>query len=119
MHLDYAVADGQSESCASLISPGGKKRLEESVLVFGRNALPRIGETQFDFLAVHSCRDRQVSTFGHRVLGVEHQIDEYLLQLTDVTQQRRQIFWNLDFNLDGLGVELVLDEGDGLLNGLI
>src|SRR5687767_12130095 len=108
--LHDAVRDREPEAGALANLLGREERIVDARQLLGRNA--RAGVADFDdrAAAVLARHDREPAPFGHRVPGVEEQVQEYLLQFVfdalDDRRRRRELL----ANLDAAGTELVLEQ---------
>ena len=93
--LDDAVGDRKSKTGAAILAFGGRrlggeKWIVDAVNVFLRNARAGVGDAHADEFAVQR-RHVQYSAPGHRVLGVQEQIQKHLLQASGVALNQRQV----------------------------
>ena len=109
MLLNNSVADRKAQSrAAPTRALGREERVVNPLDVIPADALAGIGN--FHRYTGGSCErlDGEPSAGWHRVLGVQDQIQEYLLELVLVAQNAWQILAQLEPHLDPGAGQLVL-----------
>ena len=76
-----AVGDRQAEAGALADGFGGEERIVDARDVFARNPGARIGDFDDGAIALETGGNRQPAAARHRVLGIQEEIEEHLLQL--------------------------------------
>src|SRR5262245_49817114 len=114
--LNNSIHDGQAQARAALLSFGGEEGFKDSLTGFLVHACPgvgdldvRIGTVRFGKTLPHfssrslGCADRQRASLGHRVPGVETDIDERLLQLVVIALNDGEPWIQVESEIHGLG----------------
>src|SRR5437016_364518 len=96
MFLDNAVSNRKAQTCtAALAFPGGCLRGEERIVdalnVLLGNTGAGVGNDDTDALPIRS-GNPEGAAIWHRVLGIQEQVEEDLLQSTGVALNQRQAF---------------------------
>src|SRR5271169_4448724 len=97
---------------------GGEKRIVDAMNVFLRDAAAGVRHRDADVVPV-ARGDGERASRGHGVFRVEEQVQEDLLQLSGVAEDRRQVRMQLRHNFDAGGFELVLQQRQRVLNNAI
>src|ERR1035438_5929877 len=103
--LDDAVGDGKSQAGAAAVAGtghilGGKKRIIDSFEVLGRDAASGVVHQRgHEVVATVGQRGyAQAAAAGHGLLGVQQQVEKYLLQLAGVAVDGRQLLGQLEID---------------------
>ena len=105
-----AVGDREAEAGAL----SGRFRREERVVdpreMLGENALAGVRDLGDDIRAVDARGDAEPPAAGHRVAGVEQQVEEDLLQLELVADEHQRRRRQLAAHLDAALLELMFEQ---------
>ena len=116
--LDDGVADGQAQPGALADALGREERIEDAGAVLGPDARARVGDADDLGPVLDREPDPELAAPGHGVEGVEDDVDEDLLEPfalgVDGGDGRE-----LEDQADVHGLELVVDEGQDLLDALL
>ena len=83
--LDDSGRDGQTQACPYPNSLGGEARIKDSVEMFLTDATPGIGNGNLNLMINQSRGDANLPLTGDRLVGINEQIHEHLIQLTSIT----------------------------------
>ena len=86
-----AVDDREPEACALALALGGEERVERVRRDVGRHALPRVLDGQPHAGVDDIGADRQLAAGGHRVAGVEREVEQDLLDAPAPQRDRRRL----------------------------
>src|SRR5208282_107868 len=112
--LDDAVGYRKSKTGTAILALrgrrlGGEKWIVDALNVFLRNARTGIRDAHAHEFAVQRGHV-QDSAPGHRVLGIQEQIQKHLLQAPGVALNQRKVLRELGLHLDVSHLELVLEQ---------
>ena len=121
--LNDSVGDGQAKSRATPFAwPGrgfgGEEGIVDALQVFRCDAGTGVRYDRFN-VAVDHGGDAQAPTAGHRLLGIEQEIEKDLLQLAGVAVNGRQVFSEIDVDNDLRGLELMVKQRESVADDLI
>src|ERR1700674_4225531 len=121
--LDDAVGDRKSKTGAASLAIrgrclGSEKWIVDALNMFLRNARASVRDAHADEFPVQR-RDVQDSASGHRVLGIQEQIQKHLLQAPGVTLNQRKVFVELGLHLDMSHLELVFEQRERIRDDFV
>ncbi len=76
----------QSQPCSSML--GAEKRRENQIHIFLRDASPRIADADLYVSILKGRTNRQLSSLGHGLKGVFHDVQENLAELFGIEGHR-------------------------------
>src|ERR1039458_1332574 len=115
MLLNNAVGNREAKASAATVAGhvfGGEKGIVDALQVLGRDARAGIGDDGLN-VAVDQDSDRQAPAAGHRVLGVQQQVEKDLLQFARIAVDRRQPVGQIEIDKNLRRFELVLKKQIG------
>ncbi len=121
MSFDDRTTDRQTDPHAFLL--GGVERVEQPMDVFRLHADTTVADRKFDIAAVMPAHPNlqlrliRLKLF-HRIDAVEHQVQQHLLDLHPISQQRRQALRNVDQQCDALPLYLAVCQRHDLSDGI-
>ena len=112
-----AIHHGQAEAAAGAEGLGGEEGLEEAWQEFRRNAGTGVGDVELHVVAGRHFnkqgeaagnvaarhRDGQLAALGHRVAGVDGQVEEGVFELVRVDQRMKLFGGQVEVDVDALG----------------
>ena len=107
-----AIGDRQAEAGALADRFGGEERIVDARDVFAGNPGARIGDFDHGAVALETGGNRQPATARHRVLGIQEEIEEHLLQLVLHADDDHRRVGQLPSHLDAVQLELVLEQAE-------
>ena len=124
LHVDRPLVGlddlaGRRQSQAAAARSRGEERLEDPASDLLGHPHARVGHVQDDPAPLAPGREDQLAPGGHGVLGVEHQVQQGLLEQVGVESDRRQIGGELGPHHDRLGRRMGLVEVADLLDDLV
>src|SRR5207253_1300487 len=110
--LEDAVGDRQAETGPGPDLFRREERVEDALLELGRDPGPRVREGDPDQLVVaaRGDPDRLALRIGERVSGVCEQVDEDLLELNRIGDDKQLVGAELELDLDPAEAELLMHE---------
>src|ERR1700687_4498453 len=123
MFLNDAVSDRKSKTGAAILALRGRrlgreKWIVDALNVFLRNARAGIGDAHADEFPIQR-RYVQDSAPGHRVLGIQEQIQKHLLQAPGVALNQGKALVELGLHPDVSDLELVLEQRQRIRDYLV
>ena len=116
MSFDDPVADSQSKSGA-VRSLGCVEGLKDSLADLVCHPLARIGKAQPQLVALVLATNRETASLGHRIDGIDYQIDKDLAQLRGTASHVHLVFSiQSHIHIDAGGPRFVLPTGPGNFN---
>src|SRR5579864_5866346 len=123
VHLDIpavfahnAVTDGKPQTSSLARGLGREKRIVNAGKVLGRDARAVVSHLNVHETVFAPSLDREGSTRFHGVPRIQEKIKKYLLQLARVSLNGRQCRIERQLHLDGRDLQLVLNQGQCVLN---
>src|SRR5271157_1760605 len=117
--LDDAVGDGKPQAGTAAVASagyvfGGEKRIVDALQVFGRDPGAGVVDQRGNVfvLPVEQRGQAQAAASRHGFLGVQQQVEKYLLQLAGVAVDGRQFLCQFQINDNLSGLELVIEQGE-------
>src|SRR6266567_3874871 len=109
MALKDAVADGQAQPDAASRLFGRKKGFKDARQNFGWNASAVVShhDTNVVRFVTKAGNDPQVTALRKGVEGIQHQRENYLLDLRSIAKDRRQIGVELRLHLNSGKIQLM------------
>src|SRR5260370_20389873 len=98
---------------------GGEKLIVDFVDVFGRDARAGVADAYLDAGAVAGADAKRADVSSYRILGVDEQIQKYLLHLACVPVDQGKIAVEIGFYLDVRSLELVLEQVESVGDDLV
>src|SRR5437868_180809 len=121
--LDNSIAHGETESGAATLSFAGfyfcrEEWIVDAIQVLWRNTGPGVGDYDSNSVTVLG-GDFQSAAIRHRILGVQEEIKEDLLQLAAVAHDAREISIEITLDVYSSRFELVLEQRERVLNDTV
>ncbi len=124
--LHDAVADGEAKAGAFVLALlgfalGGEEGIVDAVEVLLLDAAAGVLNADDDATCAVEGGDLEGCVGGaeHRVLRVQHEVEDDLLELALVAVNAGEVWVEVGFDTDLRGLELVLEEGDGVVKELV
>src|SRR5437660_4980051 len=121
--LNDAVGHRQTQASSAVLSLarsgfGGEERIVNALNMFRSDARTSVGDADGNQGAIGGC-NTQGSAAGHGVFGIQEQVQEYLLQSTRVTLNRRNGRSEFVMHLNLCRLELVLQQRERIGDDLV
>src|ERR1700690_1336690 len=112
--LNNPVGNGKSKTCATPLAWSGhglcgEERIVDAFQMFGCDARTGVRDGCFHMTICQSGHAK-ASAARHRLLGIQQEIEEYLLQFAGVAMNGRQVFCKISVNEDLRGFELMFEK---------
>src|SRR5882757_200751 len=126
MLLHNSVADGKSEACALVsavlrLGLGGKERIVDAVEMFSLDAASGVLDAYQHTSSTVEGRNlkRGVRSSEHRILRVQHQVEDDLLQLALIPVNACEVWIKVRFHPNLRRLELMLQQSHGVTEKIV